>query len=112
MHFNKMTSDNSTLNNVRDQRHDPNPNEDVVEERAAVPPADYVHEIEEVDETILLEVDEEDVHESFEHAGDHSAPALFDKEEEKKQIVTSEITIMEHLTQPWIHGTTALWTPS
>jgi hypothetical protein len=59
-------------------------NEDLVEERAAVPPADYVHEIEEVEETILLEVDEEDEHESFEHTDNLSSPALFNDEEEEE----------------------------
>jgi hypothetical protein len=44
---------------------------------------DYAHEVEEVDETILLEVDEENEHESFEHANNHSAPVLFDNEEEE-----------------------------
>jgi hypothetical protein len=39
--------------------------------------------MEEVDETILLDVDEEDEHESFEHADDLSALALFDNEEEQ-----------------------------
>jgi hypothetical protein len=42
-----------------------------------------VHEIEEVDETILLEVDEEDEHESFEHTDDLSTPALFNDEEKE-----------------------------
>jgi hypothetical protein len=55
-----LKRDGSTLNNVRDQRRDLFENEDLVEERTAVPPADYVHETEEVDETILFEVDEED----------------------------------------------------
>jgi hypothetical protein len=54
-----------------------------------------VHEIEWVDDTILLEVDDENEHESFEH----------------DQIVMSEIT-KGHPTQPWIPGTTALWMPS
>jgi hypothetical protein len=75
-----MKRDCSTLNNFRDQRRDLFDNEDL-DERAAVPPADYVNEIEEVDETILFEVDEKDEHESFEHIDDHSAPALFDNEE-------------------------------
>jgi hypothetical protein len=79
-----MKRDFSTLSNVCDQRRNLFDNEDLVEERAAIPPADYVHEIEEVDETILLEVDEEDEHESFEHADDLSATAFFDNEEEYK----------------------------
>jgi hypothetical protein len=41
-----MKRDSSTLNSVRNQRRDLFANEDLVEERAAVPPADYVHEIE------------------------------------------------------------------
>jgi hypothetical protein len=65
VHLNKMKSECSTFNNVCDQRRDLFDNEDLVEERAVVPPTDYVHEIEEVDETILLELDEEDKHESF-----------------------------------------------
>jgi hypothetical protein len=84
VHLNKIKRDCSTLHNVRDQRRDLFDNEHLVEERAAVPPADYVHEIEEVDEAILLEVDEEDEHEAFEHSDDHSTPALFDNEEEEK----------------------------
>jgi hypothetical protein len=83
VHLNKMKRDCSALNNVRDQRRDLFDNEDLVEERAAVPPADYVHEIEEVEETILLEVDEEDEYESFEHIDDLSTPALFNDEEEE-----------------------------
>jgi hypothetical protein len=58
----KLKRDCSTLSNVRYQRRDLFDNEDLVEERAAIPPADYVYEVEEVDETILLEVDEEDEH--------------------------------------------------
>jgi hypothetical protein len=76
-----MKRDCSTLNNARDQRRDLFDNEDLVKECAAVPPA--VHEMEKVDETIILEVDEEDEHESFEHADDLSTPALFDNEAEE-----------------------------
>jgi hypothetical protein len=83
VHLNKMKRDCSTLNNVRHQRRDLFDNEDLVEERAAVPPADYVHEMDEVDETILLEVDEEDEHKSFKHTDDLSTPALFNNEEEE-----------------------------
>jgi hypothetical protein len=83
VHLNKIKRECSTLNNVRDQRRNLFDNEDLVEERAAVPPADYVHEMEEVDETILLEVDEEDEHKSFKHTDDLSTPALFNDEEEE-----------------------------
>jgi hypothetical protein len=61
--------------------------------------------MEEVDETILLQVDEEDEHESFEHQ------PFSTTRRKKNQIVTSKIT-KENPTQPWIHGTTALWTLS
>jgi hypothetical protein len=83
VHLNKMKRDCSNLNNVRDQRRGLFDNEDLVEERAAVPPADNVHEIEEVEETIQLEVDKEDEHESFEHTDDLSTPDLFNNEEEE-----------------------------
>jgi hypothetical protein len=88
-----MKRDCSTLNNVRDQRRDLFDNEDLVEERAAVPAADYVHEMEEVDKTILLEVDEEDEHESFEHTDDLSTPAPFNNEEKKSRRAGSRRSI-------------------
>jgi hypothetical protein len=51
-----------------------------------------VHETEEVDETILLEVDEEYEHESFEHIDDLSAPALFDEQDHKGTFNVAEET--------------------
>jgi hypothetical protein len=62
VHLNKMKRDCSTHSNVRDRWRDLFDNEGLVEERATVPPAN--HEMEEVDETILLAFDEEDEHES------------------------------------------------
>jgi hypothetical protein len=61
-----MKRDCSTLHNVRDQRRDLFDEKDFVEERAAVPPTEYIQEIEEVEETILIEVNEEEEDEAFE----------------------------------------------
>jgi hypothetical protein len=58
---------------VQDQRHDL-----FVEECAALPPAEYIQEIEEVEETILVEVDEQEDDEAFEFINDHDEATLFD----------------------------------